>query len=105
MKRSAAIFSSHITGGIAPAGTESSHGGPVCYIPEREVVSGYRQGVASIVEPGGDNMRLPPAIREGSFFESLICARFGSIGISNSHDGKCHRTITDYNRFIRLFSG
>ena len=50
-------------------------------------------------------MRLPPRIREGSSFESSICARFGSIGISYSHDGKCHKTITDSYRLVRFFAG
>ncbi|CAN0030698.1 unnamed protein product, partial [Ascophyllum nodosum] len=92
VKRSAAIWPSHPTGPIAPAGTESSQSGPVCYIPEREAASGYQPGTASILEPGGA-IRLPTSIRQGSSFESPFWARFGSVGISSSHDGESHQNM------------
>ena len=105
VKRSAAICSRIPTDGIPPAGMESSQSGPVYYIPERETVSGYRQDVASsILEPGGA-MRLPLSIRERSFFDSSFWASFGSIDISNSHDGKCHKVIAGFNRCVYLSAG
>ena len=104
MRRSAAICSSYITGGIAPAGTESSQSGPVCYIPEREAVSGHQQKSASILEPGGA-MGLPPRISEGSSFEPSLCASLGSIGLSTSHNGKSDKAIIGSIRFVRFAVG
>ena len=104
VKRSAAICPSHITGGIAPAGTESSQSGPVCYIPAREAVSGHQQKKASILEPGRA-MGLPPRIREGSSFQPSLCASLGSIGLSTSRNGKNDKAITSSIRFVRFAVG